>query len=704
MAAAPAKPPPQKAAPPAPARGPAARPPAAASRPAPKATPAPAAASSAPRPSVASPPAPKAPSAPPSPAPAPKPSTVKAPEAVTGPEEAPAKARPPSRALQLLVEGIAIASFIALAIVPLARFGLLPLRIEEVHLILAVASLLLTGGVLAFDPAGFAQRRRSLDEQIMRKYRRDLILTMLSVGGTFVVAIMLVLEGAALLAFLGLISRTSEASIAFAENYVLFGTFTLLFCSMLLIVRTSFETRVPMKLWQKGVAWALLSAAAVVAIVSLLVNYGILDRGPFAQIEPRQSIYVLTLGVLFQIVAFKLLLRYPAIAQIVTREIEAARRANKELRDQIQRRALRAYFGGMGFVLLSMFLLGGVATRQLPTQNERSLNFIVIGYAILGIVVMGLVFTRFLQHRFLDSRKRRATMGELVAKKRLSKGEINLRVMYTFSIFFGSVFALTGLAVLFGLVSAVAPKYGTDFLILAFLSGVGPYGWHRGRLVKRIRAMDDKFPDFLRDLAESERAGMTLPRALQSASKGVYGALTPEIRHMNAQVEWGVSFTDALQRFAKRVKTPLIERTVALIVEASRAGGNVIDILTAASDDAREIKQILTERGRQMGIYGIIIYIAYFVFLVVVFVLSAQFLPAFHEAASASTGTQVAGASIQQFNPDDFITVFFHAAIVQAIGGGLISGIMVQGHPLSGLKHAVTMTVIAWVFFRVLIG
>lgn len=105
-----------------------------------------------------------------------------------------------------------------------------------------------------------------------------------------------------------------------------------------------------------------------------------------------------------------------------------------------------------------------------------------------------------------------------------------------------------------------------------------------------------------------------------------------------------------------------------------------------------------------MGIYGIIIYISFMVFLVVVFILSAQFLPAFSAAAGKGSGAQVSGASIAAFSVDEFTTVFFHAALVQGIGGGLVSGIMQQGHPLSGLKHAVIMTCISWFFFRVLIG
>ena len=49
---------------------------------------------------------------------------------------------------------------------------------------------------------------------------------------------------------------------------------------------------------------------------------------------------------------------------------------------------------------------------------------------------------------------------------------------------------------------------------------------------ERVRKIDDRFPDFVRDLAESRRAGMTFTKAIIYASKGNYGLLTPEIQNI----------------------------------------------------------------------------------------------------------------------------------------------------------------------------
>ena len=130
----------------------------------------------------------------------------------------------------------------------------------------------------------------------------------------------------------------------------------------------------------------------------------------------------------------------------------------------------------------------------------------------------------------------------------------------------------------------------------------------------------------------------------------------------------------------------------------------MIDILTAASEDAREIKQIVSERNTQMSMYNVVIYIAFFVFIAVVLVLSAQFIPAFKKAVGAASGQQVGGLQFRDFDPEDFNTIFFQAALVQAIGGGLVGGVLSKGSPVAGFMHIGVMMIVAWLAFRVMVG
>ncbi|MEK6986075.1 MAG: type II secretion system F family protein [Candidatus Thermoplasmatota archaeon] len=279
-----------------------------------------------------------------------------------------------------------------------------------------------------------------------------------------------------------------------------------------------------------------------------------------------------------------------------------------------------------------------------------------------------------------------------------------------------SIYAVTGalslgaFVIMVGTAMGLAPfpaKFATDWFLVALLFGAGPFAYFRNRDLKRIEQINQKFPDFLRDLAESARAGMTLPRALMNASRGTYGTLSEEIKIMAAQVEWGVSFDEAIRRFADRIGSPLIHRITQLIVEAQRSGGSVVDVLAAASTDAREIQQIVESRNQQMSAYSMVIYISFFVFLAVVLVLQAQFIPAFKVAVDAATGSgapQVGGLKFKQFEPEDFNTLFFHAGIAQAIGGGLVGGVLTRGKAIAGMNSIVIMIVCSWLAFRVVVG
>lgn len=607
-----------------------------------------------------------------------------------------------NRAIQALVEGLAILTFFGLTIIPLARFGLVPLTSEQQVDLLIAAGVLLSLDVLLYPLVHYHGSVLSLEKSLARKTRQDLVLNSLAVAATITLGIIILVETVAVLVYTKTIQSTSQLIVEAADNFILFSTFTLLLLDMLLIGRTSFQTRYKGRSWYRDVSIALLGLGFILFVLAALKNHDLLSQGPFAGIKASQSPYILTLGVLLQLLAFKLYLRYPPIVRIILTEAEAARKANRELRDILQRRAFRAYFFGLLFVLLSFVLVGGISTGRVATGDTRTTNFIVAGYLILGLIVIGLVFTRYIQHKYIYNRQKRKDEGEVIARKRLTRDQLNAIVAYSFSGVFAALFAILATLTFLGRIG-FDEKFGTDFLILAFLVGVGPFGWRRMMHLHRVKAMDDKFPDFLRDLAEGVRAGMTLPRALYSAARGVYGALTPEIKRMSSQVEWGVSFDEALRRFATRVKTPLIERSVSLISEASKAGGSVVDILTAASQDSREIKQIIDERSRQMGIYAVIIYVAFLVFLVVVYVLAAQFLPSFESAVQGASGAQVGGLKFAPFDRGLYVQIFFHAALFQGIGGGLVSGVMTEGHPLGGLKHCFVLTIFSWVFFRLLL-
>ncbi len=240
-----------------------------------------------------------------------------------------------------------------------------------------------------------------------------------------------------------------------------------------------------------------------------------------------------------------------------------------------------------------------------------------------------------------------------------------------------------------------------DFVIFALFSSCGVFGIYEFFRIQKIRKIDNRFPDFVRDLAESRRAGMTFTKAIMNSSKGNYGVLTSEIEKIARQISWGSSVETALSAFAKRVNTKLIRRTISLIIEASRGGGNVADVLDAASKDARELKLLDSERRAGMLSYVAVIYVAMFVFLVIVVILSKTLIP--NMIGEGASGLQMAASGGSVMSEGEISTLFFWAAIIQSSFMGIVAGVFEEGKIVSGVKHSFFMLIITWAILKFIV-
>ncbi len=229
----------------------------------------------------------------------------------------------------------------------------------------------------------------------------------------------------------------------------------------------------------------------------------------------------------------------------------------------------------------------------------------------------------------------------------------------------------------------------------AVVLAMGPLAAFAHARDRRTRLIEDRFPDFLRDLNESNRAGMTMAQAVRVVARGDYGRLTPEVRRMADQVSWGVAFEEAFRLLGERVGTPVVTRAIALVTKATRAGGNVADVLAAAARDTREIHALDRERRSNMTLYVIIVYLASGVFLGVIAALQGLLIPSVL-SATGDAGGSLGGISVGgSIDLQEFRFAFFGIGLVQALGSGLVAGVMSEGSVAAGMKHATILTAVS---------
>ncbi len=250
-----------------------------------------------------------------------------------------------------------------------------------------------------------------------------------------------------------------------------------------------------------------------------------------------------------------------------------------------------------------------------------------------------------------------------------------------------------------------------NFMVFGILVLLGPYGFYAAKKDKELKNIEKRLPDFLRDVAEAGRFGMILADAIVASSRGRYGTLTPEIKKMATQIQWGVPVTHALDLFSKRLKSPAVDRMVAIINKSSEAGGNVADVLIMVSRAAKESQLMEEERSITMKTYLTVIMISFFVFLVTIWILNATFLPKMMEASTSisQTGGQgglEAGTVLAADLQDIIIQIqiaFFLAAVIHAIGDGILAGILENGKMANGMKYSFIMLVAGFVILEFMV-
>lgn len=264
-------------------------------------------------------------------------------------------------------------------------------------------------------------------------------------------------------------------------------------------------------------------------------------------------------------------------------------------------------------------------------------------------------------------------------------------------VFFGgfvSMVKMYGIQVLFN--STVID----DFAVAAILISIIPVAVLDFREQSRIRNLETALPNFFRDLAGMNDSGMTLPNAVHLVAGAEYGALSPHIRKMDNEMSWGTGFVEAMYRFGRSLGTPLADRSVDLIAKASKAGGDISEVLRAAANDTFEVVNLAQERRNNMLIYVIIVIVSFTVFLFVIAVLVSSFLSTMATAGTAAQVTAASSKFMSRIDLPAYKRLFSHAAMIQAFFSGLCAGQMGEGRVIAGLKYSAIMLIVAWVTFR----
>lgn len=245
-----------------------------------------------------------------------------------------------------------------------------------------------------------------------------------------------------------------------------------------------------------------------------------------------------------------------------------------------------------------------------------------------------------------------------------------------------------------------------DYLVQAVLFVFAAYGIVYEVSQRRLRRLEETVPDFLERLASLNEAGISIVSSFDRVRRSDVGRLDTEVDRIWRDIELGASVSEALVRFESRVRTPSITRVVTLLSNAMHASNEIAPVLRIAADQARSDRRLARLRRQEMMTYLVVIYVAFFVFLVVILALDAVLIPNLPqsgvEAGAVEGGAETPG--FLQFDATDaesYQLVFFHAALLQSSLSGLVAGMMSRGTIKAGVKHSTIMLVVTYTVLTV---
>ncbi|WP_414470486.1 type II secretion system F family protein [Methanobacterium sp. ACI-7] len=207
---------------------------------------------------------------------------------------------------------------------------------------------------------------------------------------------------------------------------------------------------------------------------------------------------------------------------------------------------------------------------------------------------------------------------------------------------------------------------------------------------RRVDAIEQNTPDFLRQVASLIRAGVGLESALEDVSRHGSGPLTDELKRAVIEIKIGSTFDEAIMAMSERLKSKNLDRTFRMILEGRRTGGSLADVIETVAEDLRAVLALKRERKANVMMSVM--------FLMIAAIIAAPF--ALGMIMTYNEFIEAAG----KVNPmaDAAVTAASGYIIIHSIIASLLIGIVMYGSAKKGVKYALLLVPAAYAVFYVM--
>jgi flagellar protein FlaJ len=192
----------------------------------------------------------------------------------------------------------------------------------------------------------------------------------------------------------------------------------------------------------------------------------------------------------------------------------------------------------------------------------------------------------------------------------------------------------------------------------------------------------DGVTNFLRDLVENRKTGLSPERSIQSLADRNYGKFSKYLNLMSAEISWGIPLRQIFEDFKSRVRNWVCLVNLYLLIDTIEVGGGTEESLETLAEFAEQARELEMERKSSLAPLFIVPYMG-----AAILTISTIMLLSLFTKMSIIGGAQIATKELTKMLVTPLI---FHSFTL-----GIVTGKIVSGRVSAGFKHAIVLIIIS---------
>lgn len=219
---------------------------------------------------------------------------------------------------------------------------------------------------------------------------------------------------------------------------------------------------------------------------------------------------------------------------------------------------------------------------------------------------------------------------------------------------------------------------------IALFVTTAPAALVHSRLSRRKASIERGVSDFLRDLTETRKTGLSPEQCIESLSDRDYGAFSEGLKKISTDISWGIPLKKVIMDFVKRTRSWMTQVVMFLLVETIDVGGGTIAMIESLARFNSLTQEVDKEKKMAVRPYVMMPY-----FAAIMLVATTLMIITF-------TGkTLTVAATAPAVDLDELIITFTTACIFNSYLIGMVAGKISEESISAGFKHAAILAVIA---------